>query len=199
MKTKQIEAYNYRYSKSACPMNTIDLRSYKPASPPSNPQRRFGRRNVLMVAAGMIVILGSVITAYSLFNQPIKIPSEVRERVLFPIYLPSSLPQDFTIDKDSYDTRQNVLIFSAVSEHGDRLTFSEQPKPTDFDINAFHQRSLKNAKSLSGTPFTSVLGDTENGGKLLSVQAEGTWILVSSKSAQATEDLTLVAKKLQKS
>lgn len=162
--------------------------------PDSTPFHRW--RTVIFIVAAL-ALLGIAAMGWRLTHQPLAVPTKVAEKVLFPIYLPTTLPRGYAIDPDSYDTKQNVLIFTASDDSGNKLTFSEQPKPPDFDIGIFHEKSLKNSKSLPGTPYPSVVGQTETGGRLLSVLTDNTWVLVTTKSAQAEANLKHVAERLK--
>jgi hypothetical protein len=150
-----------------------------------------------MVIAAVCLLIGAltgiVLAVIGDRNETARLPEAVQRRTLFPIYLPGRLPDGFSIDPNSYDTAEGVLLFYASNKQGQKIVFTQQPKPQDFDFSRFNQSTLKQAERVIGAPYPSVIGMSEGGTVTLSVQTDSTWILVISNTDNPRIDLGYIA------
>lgn len=126
------------------------------------------------------------------------VPASLAQQVLFPIYMPTSLPHGFTINPDSYQNSEGALLFYATNASADKIIFTEQIKPPDFNFADFYRKSLSNSRSVPGTPFTSIIGTSEDKTALMSIQADPTWLLITSKASHASDYFEYIAKRLKR-
>ncbi len=109
------------------------------------------------------------------------IPESINKELRFTPYVPAWLPSGYSVDVASYSTEGQALIFSAVSTVSkERIVFSEQAIPKDFDMNGFYDGTMKETARLGNVSHATVLGDTKNGGqKVASITAEDTWVIIT--------------------
>lgn len=110
--------------------------------------------------------------------------------------LVTKLPTGYQIDPNSADRQDGALAYVAKNATGSLLVISEQERPTDAKISKFVADNMTATKTLSGTPYPSVLGDSTVGGKFLSITLPQKWVMISSTSATEAE-LTYIAQNLQ--
>jgi hypothetical protein len=168
-----------------------------PVSLSPQPHQRWPWVVGIIAVGGLAVVLLTValLERRSIAGQPM-VPKTIAERILFPLYLPSQLPKGYSVPSVSFREQDGVLLFYA-SKGNDRISFSEQSKPQNFDFTAFHQKNITQAKSLQDVPYPSVLGEASNGNKLLSVTTDTTWLLITSKTA-SEDELRLIAERLKR-
>ena len=75
---------------------------------------------------------------------PYPIPRSEVLKLGFDIYYPSQklLTAGYTLDRDSFETTNQVLIYSVSYGDNHKLIFSDQAKPTNTQIQAFYARNL---------------------------------------------------------
>jgi hypothetical protein len=163
-------------------------------------QRRIHLKVIGIILA--VILVGIWSTYYFLQNRsPVSIPQAVIDKTLFPVYVPAPLPAGFTIDEASATNNDGVLVFDVKNRDGRVISVSEQSMPANFDFTAFYEKQMKGARTISGAPFHSVIGEmvVENGqgAKFLSVRADGTWIMVTGKDV-LDDELELIARQLKR-
>ena len=127
-----------------------------------------------------------------------KVPESIAKRVDFPIYIPSRLPGSFKILENSFSFQDHALIFTAKDSSGASITFAEQKRQPGFDFTSFYNNQLKDAATLSSTPFPSVTGRAKSGqAKIVSVVADKTWIFVSTPAPLNQHDMQTIAANLK--
>jgi hypothetical protein len=154
----------------------------------------------LLTTGTLLAISGSII-AWTIWADPsIRVPQDYARKVLSPIYIPARLPVGYKIDPNSYLVREGALIMSARHENGRAIAISQQAKPVGFDFHDFYERQLTQAQTLPRTPHPSVYGTTTQDNKttLLSIIADSTWIIVTSKTKLSEADLRLIATHLKR-
>jgi hypothetical protein len=183
------------------PISPLDLRptsSSEPAVVPARPAQLINRKFQLNLGIGVILVaLSAGLWLWHELNIP-RVPTEAAKQVLFSIYMPSKLPSGYHINPDSYESRQGVLVFSAQNNTGDHITFSMQARPQDYDFSSFYQRSLKETKKVIGAPYSAVIGKAENDTTLLSIEADRTWLIITSRAQNPNQNLEFIAKHIVK-
>lgn len=153
-----------------------------------------------LIGAGLAalgVIAG--ISAAILLPKPVAtIPRDIAEKVLFTPYIPGVLPKGYHIADSSFSFVEGALLFQAAGPNGQKLSFSEQARPKDFDFPEFHKSQLIGAKTLQTQPYPTVLGKAPDGSFMGSVVTQDTWVIVTSKQKIDEEHLKLIAKNLVK-
>lgn len=127
------------------------------------------------------------------------IPASVSSSALFETYYPSKLPKGFELKQNSFNFSQDILTFTAINKsNGDKITFSEQMKPTNFDYETLN-RSIKDPKKISVMPLESIFGTNKytNKNMLYSI-SNNSLIIVTSNSMISEQDWLLIAKNLSK-
>jgi hypothetical protein len=162
----------------------------------------FTRRQILLWL-GMPVIgllIGGGIVWYLNLLRPHILP-EIVEVANFQIYYPKQLPNHYTLKNDSfkYSSKEGTLIFEASDKAGDRLVFTEVKPPKDFNYSKFYEQQLSDSKPLENTPFPSRVGKAfDKKTTLMSIIADGTWIMVSTTADVSNQDMYSVAQSISK-
>lgn len=161
------------------------------------------RSRVKWVLVGLAVLLLAGLIAFFVWQSNsgrIAIPQNVKSAAKSSIYMPSQLPGNYEIDETSFSVQEDtVVIFSAKDGAGSRIIFTEQPKPANFDFDAFYKTQMQEQAVLAGVPFTSVTGKAnDKQTTMLSIVTPETWVIVSSASPLTSDDTQLIAKHLVK-
>jgi hypothetical protein len=151
-----------------------------------------------LIAAGVLAAGTGAFISWQTTQRPPAVPKAVAQKLLFPVYVPHSLPAGYQIDPDTFQSQAGVLLFVAKNSDGEKFIFSEQAKPQDFDLGQFYQKSLSNTRSLSDVPFATIFGQADQKTWLMSIQADATWVIVTTKSAHPESDFEAIAKRLRK-
>lgn len=171
------------------------------------PAPRFGhhKQRSWSTIASLIVLVALLAMAVVLFimNQNISkvtLPPDIKTKLTFPAYLPEKLPGSYRLQANSFSFQEDaVLLFKAVDSSGSNLLFSEQAKPKEMNFEDFYAKQMKEAKTLSGTPYASVWGRTaDESSSILSIVTDETWILLTTKTPISEPDLQTIAKNLQR-
>lgn len=164
-------------------------------------RRRLNKETLLIAggglfAAGIAAILVSVIFG----GASVVIPKDIKDKVRSPIYVPLALPGNYKVMGNSFTMVENgaVLIFQADDGVGAKLIFSEQPRPKDFGFDEFYKGQFKDAKTLSGTPYPSVWGESLDGRLALSMVTNDTWVLMATSAPLNESDMVRIAKDLHR-
>lgn len=165
---------------------------------------RFGGRSRLILIGGILVLLlaGAVGFVFYQNRKPlIAIPAAITKEISFPIYIPKQLPDGFSVELSSFQhiSSEGVLLFQATDKAGDKLVFSEQPKPENFDFNDFNTKQLINSKSLPNVPYPTTIGKTiDKQTTLISIVTDRTWIIATTQTELSNQQLLDVAASLHK-
>ncbi len=152
----------------------------------------------LVILIIILIIVGSIFVFWTIKHRRSEspIPLAISEKALYEIYYPSKLPVGYTINQNSFNLSDGILLFGVSDGANHNIAFTEQAKPKDFDFNHFNS-GLKDAKNLANTPYTNVLGKTSAGATLLSVTGDTTWLIISSNSSLTEADWRLIAQNLK--
>lgn len=139
---------------------------------------------IFVVLAVVVAAIG--IWVYSKLNPPpVTIPQELvkeNEEKKLNEYLPGWLPGTYEIDKDSFSRQEGqVFVFSATDSERNRLFFSQQPIPKDFDFDRFYKTQVIDPVLLENVPHESVYARSIVGKTIiLSIKTEDTWIMMTT-------------------
>jgi hypothetical protein len=143
---------------------------------------------VLLTLLITLIVAGVGYFAYTNFvaknNNIPAVPDQITEKLQIPFYFPTWLPGTFILDKDSVEMQEGmVMVYSATDEERNRLFFSQQVKPKDFDFNEFYNTKMIAAKKLENTPYEAYFGTSlYNNTKILSIVTNTTWILMTTQA-----------------
>lgn len=182
------------------PNSPLDLRPTPPQQPDARPRthRLIDRRLQLGLGAGLILIaLSGIFWLWQNTTAP-RVPRDIAKQALFAIYMPSKLPSGYKINPDSYESRQGVLMFSAQNNKKGHINFSLQARPQSYDFSALYERSLKDTRKVPNTPYPAFIGKAENNTTMLSIEADRTWLIITTRTPNTEQDLEFIAKHLVK-
>lgn len=151
-----------------------------------------------------VVIIVSLVAAFCVWrwsssddsaSRTAYIPESINKELRFAPYVPSWLPNGYSVDVASYSVEGQALIFSAVSARNkEKVVFSEQAIPKDFDMNSFYDNMMKETTRLENTPYATVLGEARNGGqKVASMIAGDTWVIMTLPKDSSDNDVRQLA------
>lgn len=134
---------------------------------------------VIVVALLLVGIIGYVAKS-KVGPKPVMIPASIADKLLFTPYILAKLPEGYKINESSFTKQEEALLFSAVNDKGDKLLFSEQEVPKNFDISAFYSSSLKSPTRLTGLKNEVVYGQLTGQSKSLAgiKTSDDTWVLI---------------------
>jgi hypothetical protein len=139
----------------------------------------------------LLIIAGCAAGGYFWYSgrQPASpVPAAVVSSVDFPILYPVKLPAGYFVDPSSYHTSDAVLVYSASGSGSNRIAFSVQSKPANFDFNSFYKQLLGGA-----VPFTNSIGQAaighQSGGRIVgSLVTDQSWLLISAPADSLSAD-----------
>jgi hypothetical protein len=161
-----------------------------------------GKSRWLISGTAILLVAGGIYTLYELKYTPhVKIPKAVTQSASFPIYTPKKLPEGFSLDQNSfqYISGEGVLVFQATDKAGDKLVFSEQPKPANFNFDDFNNKQLISPKPLPNTPYATTVGKTlDKQTTLISILTDKTWIIATTQTELNNQQLLDISASLHK-
>ncbi|HEV2412667.1 MAG TPA: hypothetical protein VGS28_02560 [Candidatus Saccharimonadales bacterium] len=160
--------------------------------------------SLLMFGMIALIVIASVFALVGWYfyqrSSNASIPPSVVQQILFGIYyLPHELPTGYRIDRSSYTVREATLLFGATDNQGDNIAFSEQSAPANFNFQNFYSQAMLRPVRLLGTPFNSVAGRARSNQprNLLSIEANGTWLLITAPLSLTNAQLTSIAQHIE--
>ena len=133
----------------------------------------------LAVLSVVVVFFGGLLIA-RLVSPRSPIPAAIKSQLGFTAHTPSKLPSGYHFVPESFQHQEKVLIYRVSNGQND-LIFTEQAKPSGFDFLGFYKDQMSEAKTLSNTPYESVLGKAANGQTtILSIVTDKTWIIMNT-------------------
>lgn len=122
---------------------------------------------------------------------------QVASTVNFPLYTPAWLPEGWFLDRQSLSVTSEVVTFTVNDTKGQRLVFTEQPRPPQDNLDTFYNQQLSGATTSNSAAGAIVIGQFE-GSSLAGVSAEQTWVLIRAVSMVDQEDFGRLVGSLQK-
>lgn len=156
------------------------------------PRKRFKFFKIFFV----LLIIGVLSAAgYSYYIQNQVVPRKIQDQAEIPVLYPTKLPEGFKIVKNSFSvTNGNIISYYAQDHSNNRLLFTVQSRPSNFDFEQFYSKSLTKS-----TKFTTQLGEGAAGtagDRLLgSLATEQSWILITANNPTITVDKIVIALK----
>lgn len=153
----------------------------------ARPVRR--RTRYVIALGGVLVVLAGIAALLWWPNKsPQKtgpIPPSIKAQVSFPVYYPEE-SSDWSIDPQSFQTDQGVLLYVIKSPAGD-INISQQAKPANFDFKKFHHQVLTGGTLIMTATGNGAIGNAD--GKLIGslVAEDKTWIIATPSSDAVTQ------------
>ena len=181
------------------PQRSIDgiIKPKKDIDKPTNGLRRLWRMSKLdkralqNLGVVMLVIVISALVVF-IYQQvsvaPNPVPLNVRSKLDFPIYYPvlSKLPKGYTLNLKSFSyPTKNVLVFSVDYASNNKITFSEQKKPSATEIQAFYADYMPLRNNYQTPVGQAEISAYNNGGSTLETVVSlptntSTWIIITA-------------------
>lgn len=150
--------------------------------------------SLIVILLGTIVVLGYVIHQASSRI----VPAHITGKLTFPAYIPKKLPGNYRIVPSSFRiTEESVLAFHAEDGTGSRIVFTEQRTPKKMDFADFYSKQFTNPKTLDDVPYPTVIGKSASN-TVLSIAADDTWIIVTTRSPLSTQSMQEIAKSIKR-
>jgi hypothetical protein len=146
----------------------------------------YSMKKIILGVICFLLVAGIAIAAYiKLTPAKVVIPQELtkqNEEKKLTSYVPGWLPGTYKIDQDSFSRQEGqVFVFSATDGERNRLFFSQQPIPKDFDFEKFYNTRVIEPIKLENAPFESVYAKDLFGKiRILSIVTDTTWIMVTT-------------------
>lgn len=146
-------------------------------------RRRGSGKRIVFVLVILALLAGVAYGGHWYWAAKIRlpIPASIRSAADYPLLYPSKLPDGYKINEGSFSTANGVVIFNATNSSSDKIAFTDQKKPSNFDFDTFYKQSLANS-----TIFTTTLGQaaigTANNQLLGSLTTDQSWLLVTATS-----------------
>lgn len=138
----------------------------------------------------LLTISGGLYAYNVVINRPI-LDSAVVAQATFPVYVPSSLPQDYAIKEDATNINDGVFIYTLVNKKTDSaITTTVQPWPAGFNMSKMVEGGSVNGTSVKvGTLYNL---STESSTKYLLDMGSTLIFLTSPKKVDASTIRILV-------
>lgn len=159
----------------------------------------------IKIAAVAVVLAAAAFAgglALAMLQSPtvVPVPDDIKQKLAFVLFVPRSLPGTFAINESSFTIQEGTVLFRAADNTGASLVFTEQKKPADFNFSDFYENQMKNAQMVDGTKYSTVVGkSTDESVTLVSIVAEDTWVLISSKLPLNQDNAKTISQSLVKS
>ena len=150
-----------------------------------------------LVITGIVILLLAIGTGLFLhLRHSDPIPAAIRQSLKFSLPHPTKLPDGYSLDRQSFSAKNNVLTFTVSNTAKQRIAFSIQARPQTFDFTAFY------SKGLSGTfNFTTPTGEaaigTANNQTIGSLLTTDSWVLVTSNRQIQNQELQVILKNMK--
>ena len=149
------------------------------------------RKSHIIIAIILLATAAGYYYVRSTPNYASAVSNDIRSVADFTIYMPTRLPEGFTLKKDSIAYRQNVLFVQMVK--GDQTIFmSQQEKPNSMPPIS----SLKGFSELPVKIGYAVTGEQE-GTSAVIINTDDSIITITGGETVSRAELGLVAKRLK--
>jgi hypothetical protein len=140
------------------------------------------RRRAVWVVAGVCALLGTGggIAWRTLHAPHSPFPAEVAQKVSFPLYYPTKLPDGFSLTKNSINGTPQVVLYSVSAPGGATISVSVQARADDVDMAAFYKSQLSGAYAVPTKNGVAKIGKLKSGGTFASLVTNGSWVIGTS-------------------
>ena len=180
----------------------LDLRQSTQSTPTPDAKSIHWRPTRRLIKFPIVVLLiATAATAIWLF-----LPHNVRDpftpnqrSTLGPLYYPSRLPDDYTIDYKSIDQPDpGIVVFTITSKQRPKLFVSQQATPQNINMNSFYgkMKQITDLKTSIGTGKIGLIQDNGTNQKIASVTTTSirpSWVLINTSSDTPDQILQEVA------
>lgn len=154
------------------------------------------------VAIVIIVIVGSVIwfaTRQPSGTLPYPIPKSEAKQLGFDIYYPSQklLPAGYTLNAGSFDTTNQVLIYSVSYGANQKIIFSDQAKPNSNQILQFVNDNIPLNTSLETNVGLATIGAIKTRAVISMPSNTDTWLIITAPGTINQAILNQVLKSIE--
>lgn len=144
--------------------------------------RKIRKPYLLVIVSGIVtmllVITGTVIiTRKHAVNPVIADFTAAQKTVIFPLFVPGSLPNGYSYLNHSISTKSNIVVFVISGPGGQRVAVTEQSKPSGFDFSQLSGTSEFN------TPLGNAYVDDLDLRTTGSVVGSQTWLIINTTPA----------------
>lgn len=145
--------------------------------------------SVIVIALLAVGIAGYVAKSVAT-PKAVKIPDSISSKLLFTPYVPAKLPVGYEIDPQTFYKQEEALLFSAVNAKGDKILFTEQSVPKNFDTSSFYSSALANRSRIDSLKYQAIYGELKGQKKYMAgITIKDTWLLIigTFSKSQATD------------
>jgi hypothetical protein len=129
---------------------------------------------------------------YQKFHVQNPFPEDIRSQSKLDLLYPTKLPDGYTIDRQNISLSNGILIYDATNPSGNRLVFTIQATPANFNFDSFYKQQLTNRQQYDTGFGPAIIGKNSNR-SLGSLVDDDTWLLLSTNTPKVTaSDMSLV-------
>lgn len=117
-------------------------------------------------------------------------------RASFPLYEPTKLPQDYSLDESSLSLTSQAFLVTARDGKDNVLIITQTPVPSDFDFESFYKTrfvGMQDAQSIYGRGKVGILDGSITG----SLVTDSTWVLVKGPEEISANDMIQIILSLE--
>lgn len=158
------------------------------------------KKNLVIIVTSCVILSGLVVGLwFFMLRDTGLIPRKYARGLDITLYYPTLLPDGYTVDRQSFQRKENTLIFSITAPGGRNIAVSQQAAPPDATVKQTTPSPIaipgeKNFYTGIGQAHISLWGD-----KYVSdiTTAEGTWIILNATGFTTSQTMA-VAKSFTK-
>jgi hypothetical protein len=187
----------------AAPAPTIEMPKFEPSETVAKNKRRTqkkrrSKKKFFVLIFILLILAGGAGGAYKYYYLKPSVPKNIVAQTTIPILYPQKLPNGYSISQQSFNiTSGNIITYFAANQTGDRIVFSLQARPANFDYATFYSKGLTDSTIFNTSLGQAAVGTTD-GHLLGSLATEQTWIIVSSTSKNIhSSDIRLILENLK--
>jgi hypothetical protein len=189
--------YERRQEQPARPAPLPDQTEVTPAE---IKQRKHIHWPLIGITICLLIILGGG-AAFFLVRSHSPVPKSIAKQVDFPVYYPDQkkLPGGYSLNTTSFTSPdKGVVVYSVQYGQNDKLVFSEQPKPSNAELDNFNKQRIP-----IHVEFTTKFGKAELG--IIGQQAvvnvllkDNVWVIITGPQTLREKDVSPVIAALKK-
>jgi len=150
---------------------------------------------VLAAIVAIVVAVAAVVIFVARPGGHDPLPADIKKEANFTLYYPKKVPEGFHFDNALYDASTHVVTYDYTTNDGNKLYFSLQPKPSNFNFDNFNKKQLSGAHQ-TDTPIGAATIGILQQETVSSVVTDKTWVLISAGEKVSLDQLEQVSKSL---